>query len=198
MRGRNRKRRRGTAVLETALLATPIVLLLLGVFAVGMNLGRAVHAGQVNRDAASMYVRGVDFSKNGSKDVLVRLAQGLGMTRDGGDGVVILSKVTWMPQSKCTALALNPCNADKHVITQRLTVGNPALRQSALGVPDSDIVDSMGLVENYMQEPSAVAVFPYMQLIEGEFTYVTESYFSSPDFALPGFSTSGVYNIAMY
>lgn len=186
-------------MLEFGLVITPLVVLLLGVTVVGLNLGRSIRGNQVARDAASMYVRGIDFSKEGSKDLLVRLADRLGMTRNGGRGVVIFSKVTWIPQSKCDALELDPCNGDRHVIVQRLVVGNAGLRQSALGTPDPSLLDSKGLVDNYLQEGSAVADLVGLTLHEGEYAYVAESYFQSPDFDMPGFqSGTGVYSRAIF
>jgi hypothetical protein len=173
-RGRNQ---RGGNVLEFTLVVIPLVFLLLGVTTVGLSLGRSVRVSQVCRDAASMFVRGVDFSKTGNQDILVRLTEGMNMTRNGGDGVIILSKVTWLPQSKCTELDLNPCNGDSHVITQRIVIGNQSLRASNLGTPDEDLLDDQGLVQDYMKEASAVATMPMITLDEGQFAYVAEIHF---------------------
>jgi len=193
-----RKRtQRGTGLIELALIIFPLILLLFGVTVVGLQLGQSVRAAQITRDAASMYVRGLDFTLDGNQDLLVRLAQGMGLARSGGNGVVIFSKVTWVPQAECTASGLVPCNGDRHVITQRVVVGNSSLRASALGAPDSAGPD--GLVLDYMQNPSAIATFPYMQLHAGETAYVTEGYFDTPDINFPGYqSAPGVYTIALY
>jgi hypothetical protein len=177
--GRERRARsqRGSNVLEFALVVTPVVLLMIGVATAGLALGRSVRVSQVCRDAASMFVRGVDFSKPGNQDVLVRLTEGMGMTRAGGDGVIILTKVTWVPQSKCTELDLSPCNGDSHVMTQRIVIGNPSLRSSNLGTPDASLLNSQGLVQDYMTEASAVANMPMITLEEGQFEYVAEIHF---------------------
>jgi hypothetical protein len=178
---------------------TPLVLMLMGVVVVGLNLGRMVSVSQVARDAASMYVRGVDFSKAGNKDIIVRLAHGLGLTRDGGQGVVILSKVTWISEQQCEELEDGACNADRHVITQRILIGNASLRTSALGTPNPGLLDSLGQVRDYIKEPSAVANFPFAQLSRGEFAFVAEAYFVSPNLGLPGFqSGDGVYARAIF
>lgn len=172
-----RKNQRGNNILEFALVALPLVMLLLGVTTTGLGLGRSVQVAQVCRDAASMYVRGVDFSRDGNKDVLVRLSQGLNLTRNGGDGVIMLSKVTWVPQQTCTDLSLFPCNGDRHVVTQRIVIGNQSLRTSALGTPNSGLLDSKGLVTDYLTEASAVATFPMMTLQDGQYAYVAEVHF---------------------
>lgn len=192
-----RHSRKGSALVELAFVMFPSLVLLVWVIVVGLQLGHNVRAAQVTRDAASMYVRGVDFSKAGNKDILVRLASGMGMTRAGGQGVIILSRVTWIPAATCTAAGLEPCNADRHVITQQVVIGNTLLRASSLGTPAG--TDSLGLVANYMQDARAVAAFPYMQLAAGEYAYVAEGYFDAPQWRFPGFNNAaGAYSIALF
>jgi hypothetical protein len=191
------KKESGNAVVEFALVCWPLLLLLMGTVSIGLSLGRSVQVAQVCRDSGTMYVRGVDFSKDGNKDIIVRLGQTLGLARTGGTGVVILTKITWIPQSTCTALSLSPCNGDKHVMVQRLTIGNTAARTSALGTPGS--TDSLGLVSNYLTDPSAVATVNFIQLVNNECAYVAEAYFPSPGFDFPGFRTgSGNYSRAVF
>jgi hypothetical protein len=197
--GLRNRRRRGNAIVELGLLAMPLTVMLMGTVVIGLNLGRSIQASQVNRDAGSMYVRGIDFSAFFNRNILVRLGQGLGLQHTGGRGVVYFSKVTWVPSSKCTDLSLDPCNRDQHVIVQRLVIGDPALRASTLGTPNPTSLDSKGLVGSPMTDGSALAYFPWMQLTDNEFAYVAETYFDSPDFDLPGFhENTGVYNISVY
>jgi hypothetical protein len=170
-----RKKQKGIAVMEFALVAPALVVIMAGVVTVGMNLSRLIRVAQVTRDAASMYVRSVDFSLPGNKDLLVRLSQTLGITRTGGRGVIILSKITFIPQSKCTELNLSPCNGNKHVITQRLTIGNPVY-VSQIASPSAYLLDSQGLVRDYMKEVSAVATPPDLTLSEGQYAYIVETY----------------------
>jgi hypothetical protein len=192
---RRSKNEQGNAVLEFALVSWVLLFLLIGSAALGLNLARSITCSQVCRAAGSMYVRGVDFSTNGAKDELVRIAGPLGMTRTGGSGVVILSKVTWISAAACTAAGLSPCNSNKHVIMERLTVGNTGLRSSALGTPNSALIQSNGAVSNYMQDASAVANFSFLQLNTNEFAYVAESYFPSPAFDFAGWYTgTGTYS----
>lgn len=198
-RGLRSRERRGNAIVELGLLAMPLAVMLMGTVVVGLNLGRNIQAAQFNRDAASMYVRGIDFSASFNRNLLVRLGQGLGLASTGGRGVVYFSKVTWMPSTKCQSLSLNPCNSNQHVIAQRLILGDASLRASSLGTPVSNLISVTGDLANYMTAPSAVAVFPWMQLAESEYAWVVESYFASPDFDLPGFQeNTGVYNISVY
>ena len=190
--------RRGNAIIELGLLAMPMVVLLLGTVNVGLNLGRSIQSAQLNRDAGSMFVRGVDFSATFIRNLLVRLGQGLGLANTGGKGVVYLSKVTWMPASKCTALSLSPCNSNQHIIVQRLVIGDPALRASTLGTPGSNLIGPTGIVSNAETNATAVAYFPWIQLAENEYAFVSETYIDSNDFDIPGFQTdTGVYNISI-
>jgi hypothetical protein len=198
MRSQSKRGERGNLAIEFALVSTSLVVLLLGTTVVGMNLARSVQVAQVARDAGSMYVRGVDFSLNGNKDVVIRLAGSLNITRTGGNGVIIFSKITWNPASTCVALNLNPCNSNQHVIVQRLYIGDTSLATSRFATPNSGLLDSLGLVANYRQEVSAVANFP-IQLNDGEYAYVAEAYFSSPDYDMPGFqSGTGTYARAIF
>jgi hypothetical protein len=194
-----KKLQRGSALVETAVLMFPLTLLFLGVTTLGFDLATSVHAAQVTRDVGSMYVRGVNFSATANQDLAVRLGTGLGLQRTAGDGVIYMSKITFISRQTCTALALSPCNADRLVITQRVKIGNSALRPSAIGTPNAYLLNSEGLVSRYKEEASAVADIPGMVLPEGEFAYITESYFDVPRVSIWGNSNArGVYNRVIF
>jgi hypothetical protein len=192
----DRRKRQGVAVVELSLIIFPLTVLLMGVIVIGISLGRAVQVAHVTRDAASMYVRGIDFSKDPNKDVVVRLSGGLGMTRTGGNGTVILSKVTFIPASRCVGIA--DCNSDKHVITQRLRIGNNSLRQSNYGTPVG--IDSTGLVTQYLTDDAAIVTGTFAPVLaDGEFAYVAEGYFKNVNLNFPGFQDiPGVYSVAIF
>jgi hypothetical protein len=201
---RNNSRRRGTALIEFGLIVFPLILILFGVTVIGLQLGQSVRGSQITRDAASMYVRGIDFTLEANQDLLVRLAQGMGLAKTGGKGVLIFSKVTWVSQAQCTAAGLSPCNGDRHVVTQQIIVGNVSLRASALGSPNS--AGAQGLVLDYMQNPTAIADSTVLAPLHldapehaGDVAYVTEGYFDTPEIRIPGFERDpGVYTIALY
>ena len=174
---------KGIAVVEFTLVMFPMLMLLFSVIVVGLQLSQQVRASQVARDTGSMYGRGIDFTQSINQDVVVRLAQGLGLQKTGGTAVILLSQVTWLPQSTCTTANLNPCNGDTHVMTQRLTIGNTSVRTSRLGTPTG--MNSEGVITNYMQNGSAVATFTFGQLVTGEFAYMTEAFFSDARLYIP-------------
>lgn len=193
-----RGRQRGSELIEFALVSALLFPLLFGTFVVGMNLGRSIQVSQVSRDAGHMYARRVDFSDLANQQVIVRLARGLNMTTTGGNGVVILSTVTFIGQAQCDAAALSPAdctNLNYTVFTHRVVVGNSALRASAFGIPDPGLVQSNGDVTNYLTEASTRAngFSGVLALQPGELAYVSEAYFSSPDYAMPGYPATGVY-----
>lgn len=194
---RNNRKRKGAAIIEFTLVMFPSLVLLFSVIVVGLQLSQQVRSSQVVRDAGSMYARGINFNQSINQDVVVRIASGLGLQKVGGTAVIVMSQVTWLPQSTCTSAALNPCNGNSHVITQRLTIGNTSVSHGRIGWPTG--MDAEGVIANYMTNSSAVATFPFGQLNTGEYAYVTEGYFQTPSFTFPGFSTAdGVYSMAIY
>jgi hypothetical protein len=179
--------------------------LLVGTFSVGFKLVRADQVQEVCRDVGHMYAYGVDFTQAANQAIAVRLAQGLGMTATGGQGVLILSVLKMIGSTDCTSSGYVPqgqtpnmtnCpNLNKIVISQRLYIGNTALRNSNFGTPPSSLVDSSGniLLTKQVSDPTlrAPSFGNLLSLASGQFAYLTEAYFSSVD--LDGTSTNGVY-----
>jgi hypothetical protein len=192
-----KKRQRGNSLLEFALCITFLFPLLSGTVVVGLTLVRNIQTSQVARDAGHMYARYVDFSIDSNKDIVVRLAVGLNMTRTGGNGVVTLTTVTYIDNAQCTAagLSLGACtNWHKYVISRRIYIGNSTLHASDFGTPVAALLNSEGNISpaNYMTAASALvpttAILP--ALAGGDLAYVSEAYFSLPELSLP-YYTSG-------
>jgi hypothetical protein len=196
---RRRKRQSGTEFIEFALSSLLLFPLMMGTVIIGLNLGRSIQVAQVCRDAGSMYVRGIDFSQAANKNELVRLASGMGMTASGGSGVVIFSKVQYIPASSCTGIP--NCNSNKYVVTQRLTVGSTSVTSSRLGPTGNVTTDSSGNVANYMTDPNAVSTnfTSIMTLAANEYAFVAEASFLSLDLtAVGGSSSAGIYARSVY
>jgi hypothetical protein len=196
---RRRKRQSGTEFIEFALSSLLLFPLMMGVVIIGLNLSRSIQVAQVCRDAGSMYVRGIDFSQSANKNELVRLANGMGMTANGGTGVIIFSKVQYIPASACTGIP--NCNSDKYVVVQRLTVGSTSVTTSRLGPAGSITTDSSGNVINYMTNAGAVSTnfTSIMTLAANEYAFVAEASFLSPDLsAVGGSSSTGIYARSVY
>jgi hypothetical protein len=179
----------GSALIEFLLASIFLIFpLLLGTIVFGLSLVRANQVAEVCRDAGHIYAYGVvDFSLPSSQNMLVQLSQGLNMTTSGGNGVIILSTVTLVGADDCRAggFPSGDCrNLDKAVFTRRIVVGNSQLHGSAFGDP-AGIVGSGGNIQpaDYAASASALAgnfsnVIP---LTVGQFAYVAEAFFVSPD-----------------
>jgi len=175
MRKRNR---RGVSAIEFAFSTLVIVPLLLGTGATGINLVRTLQVVQLARDAGSMYGRGVDFSQPGNKTILANVGADLGLSTTAGSGsaVVILSALTYVDKNACATVGAvdgggNPTaactNYQKWVFTQRIVIGNSAIRSSNYGSPLTSgptgvaIDSSTGKISqsDYITKAGAVANF---------------------------------------
>ena len=205
MRCSKRHRQQGNTIIEFALVSVFLVPLLLGTINVGMNLSRSIQVTQVSRDAGHMFVRWVDFSLPGNQDIIVRLAYGLGMERTSGNGKVVLTKIMYVGQLECEAggLDVGQCpNFNQPVIMQRLVIGESSLRDSSVGEPDPGLLDGQGNLEDYLTAASARSpdFDSILALQPGEFAYVSEAYFESPDYGFPGFGEEdrGIYTRTIF
>ncbi|MGE5571180.1 MAG: TadE family protein [Rhodospirillales bacterium] len=205
---------KGAAAIEFALTTLVFwVPLLLGTLFIGASLVKAIQTVQVARDVGHMYARAVDFSRPESEALVVRLALGMNMRPKGssppGDGVVILTTVTYIGDDQCTQMGLagSDCvNRNHWVMTHRLVLGNAELRGSNYGdpppgstEPNGDILqpkygkDSRFRLRNFnlLPEPPSGG-FP-----AGGSAYMVEAYFRTA--AVPGpFEPHGTYACALF
>jgi len=205
--------RKGSTILEFAIVAPCLLILFFGTVGLGLMMGRYVQTVQVARDVAHMYSNGIDFTQASNRNIVTQqLASGVGMTDTGGNGVVVLSRVSTVYQADCTAVGVTCTNLNLPVFTQRVTIGNSALRASAFGTPSSSILDSAGNIDPsvYMTNSNSSvrtngfeaalddavtratgsAASPPQQP-EGDIAYVVEVYFQYPDIGFLGWSTAG-------
>lgn len=193
-RGRSEQ---GNSLIEFSLVIVFLLPIMFGVFSVGMSLTKSVQASVVARDAGSMFMRYVDFSTSANKQLIVRIARGLGMTETGGNGVVILTQIMKAGTGQCvppyTSTASCP-NFNRHVIVKRIVIGNQSLTSSSFGTPVSGIITADGSITaaNYLANSSARAdaFDALMNLGDGEFAFVAEAYFRTPELDLPGYRTN--------
>lgn len=197
-------RQRGSTIIEFALVIPLLTTLFFGSIGIGIMMGRYVQAVQVCRDIAHMYSNSVDFSQTTNRNIAVQLAQGTGMTAAGGNGVVILSRITTVYQSDCDAAGYSSScdNLNQAVITQRQTVGLATLRTSAFGTPTSSIMDAQGNIAAsvYLRNTdSSVQATGFTALLtaagttqpQGKSAWVAEVYFKYPDIGFLGVNTNG-------
>lgn len=187
MRRTNYRRRRGNALIEFALCAIFLVPLYLWMIMLGIDLRRLMQTNQVCRDAGHMFARWVDFSQTGNQDLVVRLAYGMGITRTGGKGVVILTKMMKVGTTECTqgGYTASTCtNLNKVVAVKRITIGNASYKPSKYVTPASTIITSDGTITpvNYLKNSSCVSsnLPSVLALTDGEYAYLAEAWFASP------------------
>ena len=197
-------KRRGVAAIEFALCATFLIPLFFGMFTFGISLCRSVQATQVSRDAGHMFVRYTDFSLDANKDIIVRVAEGLNMTRNGGDGVVILSKIRYVAADDCEliGMASGACaNVNQPVIVQRLYIGNEGLYASPFGTPSGSafVSGSPGEIDpvQYLNNPAlrANGFNAVLLLQSSELAYVSEAFFRVPELAFVPSVGAGVQSL---
>ncbi len=142
-------------------------------------------------------MRYIDFTQNQNKDILVRIASGMNMTRTGGNGVVILTQIMYIGTTECAngGLSTGSCpNYLHNVVVKRVTVGNTTLYTTTYGNPSSGIIATDGTLTpaNYLRDSSARAdnFATVITLNAGEFAYVSEAYFLTPEIDMSGYRNS--------
>lgn len=196
-----RKKSRGNTVMEFALVSVFLIPLLFGTYSIGMSLTKSVQVSVVSRDAGAMFMRYVDFTLPQNKALIVRIASGLGMTANGGNGVVILSQVMYVGDAECATGGYTPgtCpNYHQTVFVKRVVVGNASIYSSQFGTPNSGLLQSDGSISytNYLTQASCRAnnFGSVLSLLAGEYAFISEAFFLTPDLDLPGYrSNTSVY-----
>ena len=178
-------RQRGSAMIELALSLTVAFPLLLGVGAIGLRLGRTLQATQLTRDVAHMYAMGADFSLTGTQAIAGTLSRDFNLTGTGR-AVLLFSTIFRVQQTDCTAAGLQTCpNLNLPVFTQRIVMGNPAVRASSFGTPPSSYIGSGGNIvsADYCKQTSLIATGfdAVLALGAGQSSTVVEGYFAMPD-----------------
>lgn len=214
---RERLRRRssgGNTVLEFAACAGFLVPLTLGTFVTGLGMGKSIQVSTVCRDAGSLFMRNVDFSKPDNQRILGRLAKGLGFADStysplpDGQGLIILSQVMRVGDAECRVGGFTPpypggcLNYGRVVFVKRISLGNQRIQSSRLGSPSSTIVNVGGDTDGsirpsaYLTDPSAVAggaEVDALNLQPGETAFVSEAYFRAPELEIfPNFRSGQV------
>lgn len=207
-RRRDRPAEQGAALVEFLISGVVWIPFLFGTMILGLNIIRAIQVTQVCRDAGHMYSEGIDFSQTNNQNLLIALAQGLNMTTTGGNGNIILSTVTYIGASDCTAGGLQAnstsCpNMNQQVFISRVIIGNSSTQASTFGTPNSADIDSSGNIaaKYYLTDTStrAVGLSNLITLSSGQDAYMSEMFVSSPDLSwwnflgTPGVSSRSIF-----
>lgn len=203
MRKTSRTRQSGSTMIEFCLSVVFWTAVIMGLASVGLSLLRALQVEQVGRDAGHMYSSGLDFTQAGNQSLLVLVASGLNVTATGGNGVFVFSTVEYIDTSQCTGGGLagnsSSCpNLGQYAFIQRVVVGNSSLLSSVFGTPPAGIVGTYGNITstNYLTNTAdrATGFSGVLSMTGGQVAYVTETYFSSADYAFGSYmSNAGIY-----
>jgi hypothetical protein len=182
-------------MVELALGLTVLFPMLLGAGAIGIRLGRTLQATQATRDIAHMYALGADFSLPGTQALASTLSREYNLSSTG-KAVLLFSRIMKVQQIDCDAAGLHTCpNLNLPVFTQRIVLGNPAVRSSAFGTPPPANIGASGTISSvhYCQESSLIAngFNAVLSLSPGQSTTMVEGYFSMPDINFLGLPDSG-------
>jgi Flp pilus assembly protein TadG len=207
---RGLRSRRGTVAIEFALVMICAVPLFFGMVAMGITIGKAVEATQVNSDIGRMYGEGTDFTSAPAQQLAASLATGFTLTSTG-NAELILSQITPVSTTDCTNAGVTPCtNQGQQVVIQRIYIGNTNLMTSSFATPPSSEIDSLGNIapSSYMTDTADVATGfgSILAQSDGAVANVVEGYFTVPNisFLSPGFlggsttSTGGYYVRAIF
>jgi hypothetical protein len=203
---------RGNAIMEFAAVAPFMAITFLGVVGVGFTLGRAIQVVQVTRDTDHMFFDGVDFSSSANKQIVGRLAYGMGLASDSagtintsGTGVVILTQIIKLGATECANggyATTGACpNYNKLVIEKRVVIGNSTLKTSNFGTPASGLIATDGSITaaNYCTDSSVIVTAGStaysLNLTAGQYSYITESFFTIP--TLANFGANQAYSFIM-
>jgi hypothetical protein len=160
---------------------------MLGTAVVGLNLVREIQVNELCRDATHMYSQTIDFTIASNVNELLKIAQGLNITATGGNGVIIMSTITYVDSSMCAAggYSNSQCtNLNQTVFLNQVVVGNSTLRASAFGTPPVDNLNSDNVTQaNYLTNPAARAIgfSNVLPMSAGQLAFVGETYFSTPE-----------------
>ncbi len=192
----------GHSVLEFALVAIPTIFLMLGTVVIGIDLGRAVQVFQICRDADAMFARGVPLYQPTAQNFLAQLGQNMNLQTSGGDGIITLSKIQFLPDLAQCGTPMDPnCTIGKVVLVQRIVIGNTSLPGTHYATTGTVTYDSLDQVSNYTTDPNAVITNFSTALVlkPNEISYVAEAYFQTTSVNFGTAQTSpGIYSQAFF
>lgn len=195
------RNQRGNFIIEFALVAPFIMILLAGSFSVGMGLNRAIQCSQVCRNANALLARGVDLSKSTSQQMLIRAASGMGFNQPNsplpdpnGKGAIYLTQVIRVGPNQCfTGIPTwdgvpGTCpNFGQYVFAQRIAMCNTTRWSSAFGNPSSPLSASGKLTDAAIATVTTNRIANFssiMTLAPDEFAFVSELFADIDDLAM--------------
>lgn len=210
-----RRRRKGSFLLEMAVVSWVLLYMLIGSFQVGLMMVRGIQAGNLCRNANVLEARRVDLSQSINQELLLRTSPSLGINTSGtwtasssGAGLVVLSQVYKVGDLMCASgvsgyvsgNAKGNCpNYGVNVISMRINIGNtstygPGVVGSPSSTPGSTgfMTDAQNATVTGNAASSAIANL--ITLGADQYTWVAEVYADSKNFNIfPWFQAPTIY-----
>jgi hypothetical protein len=199
-RRNGRRREEGSALIEFLMSSIVWVPLLLGTIVFGINLVYGIRVSQLSRESGHMYAYGLDFAQSQNSPLLASLAASVNIKPNSGDGAILLSKVTLVTDTDCTAAGLAVCpNHGKYVFTSIFVFGNQTYAKSQLGNPSSGYYSNGTSItaSQYLTDGSLVATNIADLFTDhtqsNQYAYISEVILNSQALTLSGFVNTGSY-----
>lgn len=209
-----KRRRKGSFLLEMAIVSWVLIYMLIGSFQMGMMLIRAIQAGEVCRNGNVLEVRGIDMSQTINQELLLRTAPSLGINQSGSwtpnntstaSGLIVLSQVYYVGPLECSngvsdfdgTTATCP-NLGQYVIRMRINIGNTNQGNSSIGNP-TDTPQSNGFLTDAQvcNDPGDIASSSFSSIVtlsSDQYTWVAEVWANSSAFNIfPWFQSPTIY-----
>jgi Flp pilus assembly protein TadG len=207
--GLRNRRRKGSSLVEFAVVAPMLFGWLVGTFSLGNGLSRMVQAGSVCRNANVLVVRGFNMADWDNQRLIVKTAAGLGMNIPGtyswpnpdGKATVILTKVVKVGLNTCAQGVDNwngntaSCaNYQKYVIASRVIIGNLTRWPSATGSPSSSLNDKGEVSDEHIATvignratgfSDVEGASTIVSLLDDEYAYISEVFVDATDLSVP-------------
>lgn len=204
---KNKRRQRGTALLEFALVAPCLVMMFGIALSIGLASTRAMTVSALTRNVLRLTIQGVDFSAASAQGLenqklVSKMARGLGMATSAtnftpnptGKALVVLSKVVKVDNFQCASGISgwngqpSTCpNHGQYVLTYRLRIGNVTQWTSRIGnpvtAPDPDgyYSDSVIATNTGVRVPTFSSI---LTLNGGKEAYMVEVFADNADYNL--------------
>jgi hypothetical protein len=198
------RRRKGSFLIEMALVSWVLIYMLAGSFQMGMMLIRAIQAGGLCRNGNVLEIRSIDMSQSLNQQLLLRTAPSLGINQSGSwspnntataTGLVVLSQVYYVGPLECASGVSNfdgttgTCpNLNQYVIAMRINMGNSVtpLGTSVVGNPTSTPQSNGFMTANQICTVSgnraASGFSSILTLTADQYTWVSEVWADSTKF----------------
>jgi hypothetical protein len=194
------ERETGSSVVEFMFCSLIWLPLLLGTVVFGINIVKAMQVSQLCRDTGHMLGQNVDFTTTQNQSLLAQLGSGLNIRSGDGNGAIVLSQITLIADSDCTAGGFsNSCaNRGKYVFKSMVVFGNATYARTTLGSPPLSTIAAGYVIKpaDYLNNSSYRAdnfsnYLTFTSNVSGQYAYVSEVFVNTQALQWSAFGNAG-------